>query len=137
MSKLVVVIQCDHVCHKCSGYPCANSFYKREGKFTDYEADTRYMSITCGGCCGIEVASKLEDLHRKFKRYGQDINDVVVHLASCIVSDNYHNPPCPHRAYIKEIVERKGFPCVLGSYISKAATAKRASGQYHQFEELD
>ncbi|MCQ2374096.1 MAG: CGGC domain-containing protein, partial [Phascolarctobacterium sp.] len=63
------------------------------------------------------------------------INDVVVHLASCIVSDNYHNPPCPHREYIKEIVERKGFPVVLGSYISKAATKKREAGIYKKFGE--
>lgn len=133
MSKLVVVIQCDHVCHKCSGYPCANAFYKREGAFKDYEPDTSYMSMTCGGCCGIEVASKLEDLRRKFKRYGQDLNEVVVHLASCIVSDNYHNPPCPHREYIMQIVERKGFPFVKGSYISKTATKRREEGIYKEF----
>ena len=133
MGKLVVVIQCDHVCHKCSGYPCANAFYNKEGAFADYPHGTRYMSMTCGGCCGIEVGSKLEDLRRKFKRYGQDIDDVVVHLASCIVSDNYHNPPCPHREYIKEIVTRKGFELKLGSYISKTATKRREEGLYKDF----
>ena len=135
MSKLVVVIQCDHVCHKCSGYPCANAFYNKEGAFAEYPHGTRYMSMTCGGCCGIEVASKLEDLRRKFKRYGQDIDDVVVHLAACIVSDNYHNPPCPHREYIKEIVTRKGFELKLGSYISKTATKRREEGLYKDFTE--
>lgn len=135
MSKLVVVIQCDIVCRKCSGYPCANAFYNREGKFTEYPDGTRYMSFTCGGCCGMGVAGKLEDLLRKLKRYQQDKNDVTVHLASCIVSDNYHNPPCPHKAYIKEIIERKGFPVVLGSYISKAASKKRELGIYKKFED--
>ena len=52
------------------------------------------------------VAAKLEDLNRKLKRWGDSKDDVTVYLASCIVSNNYHNPPCPHKEYIKEIVER-------------------------------
>lgn len=97
------------------------SFYERSGRFTGYDADTKYMTITCGGCCGAGVAGKIEDLNRKLKRWGDDRRDVVVHLASCVVSDNYHRPPCPHRDYIKTIVERKGYPVIFGSYISKTA----------------
>ena len=59
--------------------------------------------------------------------------DVVVHLASCVVSDNYHRPPCPHRDYIKTIVERKGYPVIFGSYISKTAEKKRQDGIYEAF----
>lgn len=133
MSKLIVVIQCDIVQKKCVGYPCMKSFYERTGKFSEYEADCRYMTLTCGGCCGAGVAGKIEDLNRKLKRYGEERSDVIFHLASCVVSDNYHRPPCPHKEYIKSIVERKGYPVILGSYISKTAERKRQEGIYKEF----
>lgn len=133
MSKLIVVIQCDIVQKKCIGYACMKSFYDRAGKFADYDADTRYMTVTCGGCCGASIAAKLEDLNRKLKRWGDEKKDVVIHLASCVVSDNYHRPPCPHKDYIKSIVERKGYPVILGSYISKIAYKKRQAGIYKDF----
>ena len=133
MAKLVVIIQCDIVQKKCVGYACMKSFYERSGRFTGYDADTKYMTITCGGCCGAGVAGKIEDLNRKLKRWGDDRRDVVVHLASCVVSDNYHRPPCPHRDYIKTIVERKGYPVIFGSYISKTAEKKRQDGIYEAF----
>lgn len=132
MSKLVVIIQCDAVQKRCSGIACTNSFYDRTGTFTEYGEDTKYMTMTCGGCCGISVASKLEDLKRRMARSKME-DEVVVHLASCIVSDNYHNPPCPHKEYIKAIVERKGYPVVLGSYISKGTTRGREAGKYQEF----
>ena len=81
----------------------------------------------------VGVAGKIEDLNRKLKRWGDDRRDVVVHLASCVVSDNYHRPPCPHRDYIKTIVERKGYPVIFGSYISKTAEKKRQDGIYEAF----
>ena len=65
MAKLVVIIQCDIVQKKCVGYACMKSFYERSGRFTGYDADTKYMTITCGGCCGAGVAGKIEDLNRK------------------------------------------------------------------------
>lgn len=133
MSKLIVVIQCDIVQKKCIGYACMKSFYDRAGKFSDYDADTRYLTITCGGCCGASIAAKLEDLNRKLKRWGDEKKDVVIHLASCVVSDNYHRPPCPHKDYIRSIVERKGYPVILGSYISKIADKKRQAGIYKDF----
>ena len=55
MAKLVVIIQCDIVQKKCVGYACMKSFYERSGRFTGYDADTKYMTITCGGCCGAGV----------------------------------------------------------------------------------
>ena len=63
MAKLVVIIQCDIVQKKCVGYACMKSFYERSGRFTGYDADTKYMTITCGGCCGAGVAGKIEDLN--------------------------------------------------------------------------
>ena len=133
MGKLVVIIQCDTVQQKCAGYACMKSFYGRTGKFADYADDAKYLTMTCGGCCGAAVAGKLEDLNRKLKRWGDAKEDVVVHLASCVVSDNYHRPPCPHKDYIQSIVERKGYPVVLGSYISKTAEQKRQAGIYKEF----
>lgn len=135
MSKLVVVVQCDVVTKRCSGFPCMNSFYNRESTFVDYAEDTRYMMMTCGGCSGVGLAAKLENLCHKLAKNKIPKEEVIVHLASCIVSDNYHNPPCPHKKYLQEIVERKGFKCVLGTYISKKATEKRAEGIYKSFEE--
>lgn len=118
---------------KCIGYACMKSFYNREGKFSDYGDDTNYMTITCGGCCGASLSGKIEDLNRKLRRWGDDSKDVVFHLASCIVSDNYHRPPCPHKDYIRSIIERKGYPVVAGSYISKTAAKKREAGIYEKF----
>lgn len=64
-----MIIQCDIVQKKCVGYACMKSFYDRSGRFTGYDADTKYMTITCGGCCGAGVAGKIEDLNRKLKRW--------------------------------------------------------------------
>ena len=133
MSQLVVIIQCDIVSKRCSGYACTNAFYNREGTFEGYAPDTRYMTLTCGGCCGAALAAKLEHLLRKVRKYEDQKENIVIHLASCICSDNYHRPPCPHLDYIKAIVERKGYPVVLGSYISKKTAHKRETGQYTSF----
>lgn len=134
MSRLVVIIQCDIVSKRCAGYGCMKSFYDRTGPFAAYDDQTRYMTLTCGGCCGAGIAAKLEDLNHKLKRYGENKDDVVIHLASCICSDNYHRPPCPFRNYIKTIVQRKGFPVVLGSYLLKGAEKKRQEGVYQNWD---
>ncbi|MDO4178126.1 MAG: CGGC domain-containing protein [Phascolarctobacterium sp.] len=135
MSKLVVIVQCDIVCQRCPGFPCMNAFYNREGAFKDYDEDTRYLSFTCGGCCGMGLAAKLENLIHKLNRNHIPKENVVVHLASCVVSDNYHNPPCPHREYLKEIVQRKGFELKLGSYLSKRTQERREAGLYKEWDE--
>lgn len=130
MSKLVVIVQCHLVMSRCSGYNCMNAFYKREGKFSEYDADTRYMTFTCGGCCGAQLAAKLEQLLHRLRSNGERKEDVIIHLASCVCSDNYHRPPCPHLDYLQAIVERKGYNLALGSYISKTTSAKREQGIY-------
>ena len=120
MAKTALIIQCDIVARKCVGYACMKSFETRTGKFAGLEEGVNYLSTTCGGCCGMGVAAKLDE--------------VSVYLASCIVSDYYHNPPCPHKEYIKEIVERKGYKFISGTYISKTAQKKREAGIYKPLE---
>ena len=65
MSQLVVVIQCDIVTKRCSGYACMNTFVNRVDTMADYPPDTRFLMMTCGGCCGAGISAKLENLARK------------------------------------------------------------------------
>lgn len=133
MSKLVVIIQCDKIQMHCSGYNCTHAFYSREGKFRDYPLDTHYMSFTCGGCCGATLSVKLENLIRRVRRFKEDKQEIVVHLSSCIVSDNHHKPPCPNLDYILAILAKKGFKVVKGTYISKITEYKRGLKIYQKF----
>ncbi len=135
MSKLVVIIQCDTVQQRCSGYNCTHAFYSRDGKFAGYDADTHYMSFTCGGCSGGALTVKLENLARRLKRFKEDGQEVIVHFSTCMVSDNSHKPPCPHLDYIKQILTKKKFTkFVNGTYISKTASKRRADGIYKSFD---
>ena len=133
--ELVVIIQCEDVVKRCSGFFCMNDFYEKIGKFENYSPETRYMTITCGGCCGNLLTLKLENLGMRLKKAGLDKNDVVVHFASCICSDNSHRQPCPFMNRMKTLLKRKGFNnIVLGSHISKKAEAKRQAGIYKTWE---
>ena len=58
MSQLVVVIQCDIVTKRCSGYACMNTFANRVDTMADYPADTRFLMMTCGGCCGAGISPR-------------------------------------------------------------------------------
>lgn len=133
--KYVVIIQCDITQRRCSGFACTNSFYNREDAFKDYDENTRYISFTCGGCCGKGVASKLEHLSKKlYKKNNINKDEVVVHLSSCMVTDNYHTDRCPHVDYIKNIIQKKGYDNVIeGSYISAGAQRKRELGIYKTY----
>lgn len=133
MSKLVVIIQCDLVQNRCSGYNCSHAFFSKEGAFAGYSEDTRYITFTCGGCAGVQVGCKLQNLVQRIKRFKDEYDEVVIHLASCIVSHNYHHPSCPHKDYIQAICESRGFTVVKGSYISKGAQRKREAGIYPEF----
>ena len=96
-TKYVVIIQCDIAHRRCSGFACTNAFYNKDGAFEDYSEDTRYISFTCGGCCGKNIASKLEHLSKKLAKKSNITKDeVVVHLSSCMVTDNHHYDRCPH-----------------------------------------
>ena len=91
------------------------------------------MSFTCGGCCGAGLSVKLENLRKRLRRFQEDGFDVIVHLSSCMVRANFHTAPCPHLDYILNLLAKKGFNVVKGTYISKTATKKREAGIYKEF----
>ena len=136
MIKYAVIIQCEIACKRCSGFACTNAFYNKDEVFKDYAADTKYIAFTCGGCCGKGVASKLEQLSKQMRKKTDTSKDeIAIHLASCMVTDNYHYDRCPHVDYIKAIIEKKGYKHIVeGSYISKGAQKKREAGNYHSYE---
>lgn len=134
MSKLVVIIQCDTVQQRCSGYNCTHAFYSREGKFAGYEDDTHYMSFTCGGCCGGALTVKLENFCKRLRHFKETEQEVIIHFATCVVSDNSHKPPCPHLEYMTKLLAKKGFTNIVkGTYISKGASKRREQGLYQKF----
>lgn len=136
--KLIVIIQCEIAKRRCSGFYCMDSFYKRDRAFSIYqkEQNIQYMMFECGGCCGKEVSSLLGHLSRKLKE--EDIikkNEVVIHLASCMVTDNHHYDRCPHINYIKNIIEKQGYRNVIeGTLLAKVSEKKRELGIYKKYE---
>ncbi len=130
--QLVVIVQCEFASRRCSGQACMQSFYERTGKFENYTSQTRYITFTCGGCCGKGLAVKLEHLTKlNLKKLNLKPEQVALHLASCICKDNYHADICPHLDYLKDLINKKGYKNVVdGTYLSKNATLKRSSGVY-------
>lgn len=132
--KFVVIIQCELVHKKCSGFACTDSFYNRDEMFKSYKENTRYISFTCGGCCGKLVSGKLSHFSKKIlKKTDYKKDEVIVHLASCMTSDNYHSDRCPHIDYIKDIIFKRGYDFLEGTYISKNAEIKREKGIYKTY----
>jgi predicted metal-binding protein len=134
-AKYVVIIQCDIALKRCSGFACTNAFYNKDAVFKNYDDATRYISFSCGGCCGKGVASKLEHFSKKLKSKNNiNKDEVIVHLSSCMVTDNYHSDRCPHVDYIKNIISKKGYKnLVEGTYISNNAQRKREEGIYKSY----
>jgi predicted metal-binding protein len=132
--KYIVVVQCDIVMERCSGYACERAFNERTGGFSDYPKDRAYRTIymTCGGCCGRAVMRKLNDLTRMLEKEEKvQKESIVVHLSSCITKDNYHAPPCPHLDYIKTLINDKlSLDMVEETYISKQSNELREKGLY-------
>lgn len=135
MEKYVLIIQCDIAHNRCSGFACTNSFYERAGAFENYGENIKYISFTCGGCCGKSVAAKIEHFVRKLTSKTDILKDeVIIHLASCMVTDNVHYDRCPHLDFIKGILAKKDFTKVIeGSYVSKGASRKREIGIYKDY----
>lgn len=130
----LVVVQCEIVKQRCPGYLCEKAFHERTGGFAAYPADRpfRMISLTCGGCCGRALHRKLTLLKRTIKKKeGIERDRIIVQLSSCITKDNYHAPPCPHRAYIKALVEKIGLDYLEDTVISAKSEEKRANGTYH------
>ena len=136
MTRYVVAIQCHIVKERCSGYLCEHAFQQRSGGFTPYTGDenVRFLSMTCGGCCGRATLRKLSNLIKQSKaKEGIEKEQIIVHLASCVCKDNYHAPPCPHQSYLEQLIRDKlGLTLAYGTRISKTAEQRRVSGQYQE-----
>ncbi len=133
--EYVVILQCHIVKERCPGYFCEKAFQERTGGFAAYPKDRsyRYLSMTCGGCCGRATHRKLARLLRSIeKKEGVGKEQVVVQLSSCITNDNYHGPPCPHLAYIKTLIERVGLDVRDSTVISEKSERRRQAGTYHR-----
>jgi predicted metal-binding protein len=131
--EYVVVVQCDIVKQRCSGYFCEKAFNQRTGGFVDYPKDKSYrvINMSCGGCCGRAVHRKLTHLVRRIKKEeGIEKDRIVVHLSSCITRDNYHGPPCPHLEYIEKLVARIGLDVLHDTIINQKSRRRRKAGLY-------
>lgn len=130
----VVVVQCHIVKERCSGYLCEEAFSKRIGAFLGYPVDRqiRFLSLTCGGCCGRAVHRKLAHLIKRIgKKENIEKDRIGVHLSSCISFDSCHGPECPHKEYLKTIICKKlGLDVVEGSRISELTDRRRKEGKY-------
>jgi predicted metal-binding protein len=128
--KYIVILQCHIVKERCSGYFCEESFTKRLGAFSIYPKDApiRYISFTCGGCCGRATLRKLSNFLKNLKKKDSlSADDVVLHFSSCICRENFHGPGCPHYSYLKQLVERKNIKWLEGTRISETARSRRDS----------
>ncbi|MBM4029756.1 MAG: CGGC domain-containing protein [Planctomycetes bacterium] len=131
--EYIVIVQCHIVKERCPGYQCEKAFHERSGGFAAYDRDKpyRYLSLTCGGCCGRATHRKLTQLVRSIgKKEGIGKDKIVVQLSSCIANDNYHAPPCPHLAYLKTLIERIGLDVRDGTVLSDKAEQRRQGGRY-------
>jgi len=135
--KLIGIIQCDFAKERCSGFACVNSFHERIDAFENYPDDGKIMVVpfNCGGCPGRRIGRSVENLiSRARKKAGIEKNEIVIHLSSCMVTDNAHYPPCPHLDYIGKILERKGVAVRKGRYKGKTAEMRREEGRYEAFD---
>ena len=132
--KYIIVIQCHIVKEYCSGFLCEHAFNKRIDCFSCYANNNklRFLSITCGGCCGRGILRKLQDLIFQARKKEKIIKDeIAVHLSSCVSFESFHGPECPYKKYISKIITKKaGLNLVYGSKLSPIAEAKRKKGVY-------
>ncbi len=128
----IAVVQCDIVTQRCSGYGCEKSFHERAGGFSAYpkQKNFRMLEMTCGGCCGMAVHRKLNNLVKRLKKDGVGKDRVVVKLASCVTKDNYHSPPCPHIDYMKTLIGKIGLDICEDTCINEHSEQRRADGTY-------
>lgn len=135
--RLIGIVQCDIAKERCSGFACVNSFDKRIDAFEGYGNDASIMVVpfNCGGCPGRRIGRSAAHLARRAEhKAGIKKEEIVIHLATCVATDNGHYPPCPHLDYIMTMLERKGFRVKKGSYKSKTAQKRRDEGRYEAFD---
>ena len=131
--EYLVIVQCEIVKERCPGYLCEKAFHERTGGFAEYPADKQYrvISLTCGGCCGRALHRKLTLLKRTLKKKeGIDKDKIIVQLSSCITKDNYHAPPCPHKDYLKALIEKIGIDYREGTEINEKSEQRRNEEVY-------
>ena len=129
----LVIIQCDIVKERCPGYLCEKAFHERTGGFENYPKDKQYriINLTCGGCCGRALHRKLTQLKRSLVKHENIEKDrIIIQLSSCISKDNYHATPCPHRDYIKGLIEKIGIDSLEDTVINEKSEKRRANGVY-------
>jgi predicted metal-binding protein len=131
----IAIVQCHIVKERCSGYFCEKAFHERKGGFAEYSPDKSYRTLymTCGGCCGLALHRKLDNLVRKVKaKEGVEKDRIVVQLSSCITRDNYHGPPCPHLDYLKQLIAKLGLDIRENTMVSLKAAKRREAGEYEE-----
>lgn len=136
-TRIIGIIQCDFARERCSGFNCMNSFTERLDGFARYSGEAGIMVVpfNCGGCPGRRISRVAANLIKLAKKKaGAEKDEIVIHLASCIVTDNGHYPPCPHIDYIEKILKRKGLKVRKGTYKSKTAQRRRDEGLYERFD---
>ena len=129
----IVVVQCEIVKERCSGYFCEKAFHERVDGFAAYDKgkDYRTLYVTCGGCCGKAVQRKLTHLGRMIqKKEGIGADRIVVQLSSCMTRDNYHSPRCMFVDYMKGLIGRAGFEVREDTHLSTKAEERRKAGVY-------
>lgn len=133
--EYIVILQCHIVKERCPGYQCERALHERTGGFAAYSKDKtyRYLSLTCGGCCGRATHRKLAKLVQSIgKKEGIGKEQIVVQLSSCITNDNYHAPPCPHLAYLKTLIGRLGLDVREATVVSEKSEQRRRDGTYRR-----
>lgn len=131
----LVIVQCHIVKERCPGYLCEKAFHERTGGFAAYPKDRQYrvINLTCGGCCGRALHRKLTLLKRTIKKKEAiEKGRIIVQLSSCITKDNYHAPPCPHKDYLKALIEKIGLDYLEDTVISATSERRRQQGIYHE-----
>jgi len=128
----VAVIQCEVAHERCTGIQCAMGFADREDLFAAYGDEVRYyVPFPCGGCPGRRVGRLAHQIKRIMQKRGIPLEQVAVHLSSCMAFESGHYPPCPHLADIRLMLTRKGFTRVVeGTHLSPQAEERRHAGLY-------
>jgi predicted metal-binding protein len=130
----IVVVQCDIVMERCSGYYCEKAFNERSGGFAVYPREKAYRTLylTCGGCCGRAVHRKVYDLIAAIREEeGVKKDRIAVHLSSCVTKESYHGPKCPHVDYLKTMIEEKlSLDLIDATTISRTSEELRKEGVY-------
>lgn len=135
--KYIVIIQCAIAKKRCSGFLCMESFFERKKFFEEYpkDKDIKILSFDCGGCCGDSINTYLANFKKKLKQ-NTDINldEVVVHLSSCISFDNHHSDRCPFIDRIKASIKKQGIEIVKeGTQYIESSHRKRGEGVYKKY----